>query len=557
MEDTSSESRVFDAWKASGSGTRVDIGLTLIDLLQGAHPGHHLTRVTHGGSCDLLGFAKAGHAVCTLDVDGGYVAERRVSGGRPGRTGQSPVSLVDETVFASYAYSWGGVDYIVYDVTFNDASIQNTVKHTYVLAPLGEESTQQHHPATDALLLAVGKWSVALHEELWVFDNGMWSKSKSLYKAVQHASWDDVVLDPVLKDGLTRDVHGFFDSKAVYAALRVPWKRGVIMHGEPGNGKTMSLKAIVASLAARRPAPVPALYVKSFDACAGPKWSIKSIFAQARVLAPCVLILEDLDSLVADESRSYFLNEVDGLESNDGILIIGSTNHLDGLDDAITKRPSRFDRKYHFQLPDEAQRVEYCRYWSRKFAAGQDDDAAPTVDFPDELCGVIAKVTEGYSFAYLKELFITSLLALARGGVVPDGGADAAIQDVAASDSGSDMVMVIVADTADTADTDENTAEKSKDEEEGAGEKKDKAGEDGDKKKVKKPMPHVDIPEGLRDNSFLKVVMHEARILWDQMDNSGDELVEKKKAETGNSNGSSMRFNGADIARARRARRAH
>ena len=57
------------------------------------------------------------------------------------------------------------------------------------------------------------------------------------------------------------------------------------------------------------------------------------------------MVLEDLDSLINDENRSFFLNQLDGLENNDGLLVIGSTNHYDRLDPAITKRPSRFDRK--------------------------------------------------------------------------------------------------------------------------------------------------------------------------------------------------------------------
>lgn len=68
-------------------------------------------------------------------------------------------------------------------------------------------------------------------------------------------------------------------------------------------------------------------------------------FAKARAEAPCVLILEDLDSLINDNNRSFFLNQLDGLENNDGLLVIGTTNHFERLDPAITKRPSRFDRK--------------------------------------------------------------------------------------------------------------------------------------------------------------------------------------------------------------------
>lgn len=73
--------------------------------------------------------------------------------------------------------------------------------------------------------------------------------------------------------------------------------------------------------------PVPSLYVKSFVGCNGPQHAIMQIFRKARESSPCFLVFEDLDCLVTDALRSYFLNEVDGLQSNNGILILGSTNH--------------------------------------------------------------------------------------------------------------------------------------------------------------------------------------------------------------------------------------
>ena len=119
-----------------------------------------------------------------------------------------------------------------------------------------------------------------------------------------------------------------------------------------------------------------------------PERSIALVFAKAREFAPCYLVFEDLDSIVNDRVRSYFLNEVDGLKSNDGILMVGSTNHLDRLDPGISKRPSRFDRKYYFPDPDYEQRVQYAKYWQGKL---KDND---TVEFPDDLCPAIAKITE-------------------------------------------------------------------------------------------------------------------------------------------------------------------
>ena len=76
-----------------------------------------------------------------------------------------------------------------------------------------------------------------------------------------------------------------------------------------------------------RPTPVPTLYVKSLGY--DPEYGIRSVFQKARSTAPCLLLFEDLDSLISPQVRSYFLNEVDGLEDNDGILMLGSTNHCE------------------------------------------------------------------------------------------------------------------------------------------------------------------------------------------------------------------------------------
>lgn len=155
------------------------------------------------------------------------------------------------------------------------------------------------------------------------------------------------------------------------------------------------------------PSPIPTLYVRSLSSYAGPEYAISSIFHKARQYAPCYLIFEDLDSIVTDDVRSYFLNEVDGLESNNGILMIGSTNHLERLDPGISKRPSRFDRKYFFPNPDEAQRVAYCKFWRKKLDGSED------VEFPQVLDKAIAGITDGFSFAYMQEAFVASLLAIA------------------------------------------------------------------------------------------------------------------------------------------------
>lgn len=75
-----------------------------------------------------------------------------------------------------------------------------------------------------------------------------------------------------------------------------------------------------------RPQSVACLYVKSFSNYDA-EYGIRRVFQKARQTAPCLLIFEDVDSLVTPSSRSYFLNEIDGLGKYEGICMVGSTNH--------------------------------------------------------------------------------------------------------------------------------------------------------------------------------------------------------------------------------------
>src|SRR6185295_4864728 len=119
----------------------------------------------------------------------------------------------------------------------------------------------------------------------------------------------------------------------------------------------------------------PCLYVKSFSSQnADNHHNIRTVFSQARETAPCILVLEDLDSLITDHNRSFFLNELDGFAANTGVVTIASTNYLERLDPAIMARPSRFDRKYHFGQPRSVERLSYLELW----AARLDDEMRPS-----------------------------------------------------------------------------------------------------------------------------------------------------------------------------------
>jgi AAA+ superfamily predicted ATPase len=112
--------------------------------------------------------------------------------------------------------------------------------------------------------------------------------------------------------------------------------------------------------------------------------------------------MEDLDSLIDEENRAFFLNELDGFASNVGIVALATTNHPERLDPSIVDRPSRFDRKYHFELPALEERLAYIHLWNNGLQSN--------LRLSDAGIAAVAEQTEEFSFAYLKELFLSSIM---------------------------------------------------------------------------------------------------------------------------------------------------
>ncbi|KAJ7507987.1 P-loop containing nucleoside triphosphate hydrolase protein [Mycena galericulata] len=250
-------------------------------------------------------------------------------------------NIVDLIEFGAFQAAWKDYDFTIYTLTW---VLGFSITTMHFILHEGPETP------TRALVLASGLYDQSLHEEIW---------DHSLWEDVQSADWKDVILKDEFKTNLKKDIYGFFKSEAIYKELAIPWKRGLIMWGPPGNGKTISIKVIMKTCDALGFAP---LYVKSFQILRttarlqGEEASMLNVFNKARQLAPCVIVLEDLDALINDRNRSFFLN----------------------------------------QLDDREERALYLK--SNK-----------DIDFADSLVDEVADMTAKFSFAYLKEAFVSSL----------------------------------------------------------------------------------------------------------------------------------------------------
>lgn len=390
---------VYSEFYNNSTAPRINTDEVLVEAIRKHYPQLHLT-ITPSYNCSFLAYAAAGHAQA-IPADAADNSESkdlkwRMYMAPARRLGNNPGFLYDATQFGKYIYKWRDNEYILYNVIGSDGPYKNAMSYL-----LGTPSTN------DELMLAACQYMHDVHNSVLVFDGGQWQQSRELWQSVQNSNWDDVILDAGMKKSIIGEVTKFFNSQERYKKLKVPWKRGVIFHGPPGNGKTISIKAMMHSLYDKAD-PIPTLYVRSLASYGGPEYSVNQIFSRARKTAPCLLVFEDLDSIVTDAVRSYFLNEVDGLQSNDGIMMVGSTNHLERLDPGISKRPSRFDRKYLFPDPNLEERIKYCEYWREKLSDNED------VEFPELLNEAIAKITDGFSFAYIQEAFVAALLAIAN-----------------------------------------------------------------------------------------------------------------------------------------------
>lgn len=162
----------------------------------------------------------------------------------------------------------------------------------------------------------------------------------------------DVILDDKIWKQLDINAINVFRRNAEYKKKQIPTKRGIILEGPPGNGKSMVVKYLENELRGE----VTFIYVT--DGLVSGGGSVSRIFDMAQHYSPCVLIFEDVDSI--GSSRDFggssitpeLLSRLDGLEKLEDFVIIATTNYPEKIDDALRNRPNRFDRRIRIKRPE-------------------------------------------------------------------------------------------------------------------------------------------------------------------------------------------------------------
>jgi len=219
---------------------------------------------------------------------------------------------------------------------------------------------------------------------------------------VDRITMDDVILKDEIKRRIISGTVDMIKNMEVYRKNNLPIKRGILMEGEPGTGKTLVSKALCNQM------DCTFIWVTADD-IRYPE-HVSYIYQMARELSPSIVLFEDID-YIGKSRESYrdssfdkitgeLLNQMDGIESNEGIITLASSNYPELLDKALRNRPGRFDIRVKFDLPDEDQREKMLT----KFIGN--------ISISDIKMKDMVNMTKGYTGAYIKEL-ITATIMLA------------------------------------------------------------------------------------------------------------------------------------------------
>ncbi|MBM3149913.1 MAG: ATP-binding protein, partial [Chloroflexi bacterium] len=185
-------------------------------------------------------------------------------------------------------------------------------------------------------------------------------------------SWDDLALSPELKEQIRTNTVDFLARREELAKYSILPRRGVMLAGEPGTGKTLVLKIIMSQ------SPGVTCILASAARLVSSQY-IYDLYFVARDLRPSIVFLEDID-LIGEDRRKYkgqalptLLAQLDGLaEVCTEVVTVATTNFIEDIDDALKKRPSRFDRIIELSLPDLEQRRRYVELLSRRIPMDED-----------------------------------------------------------------------------------------------------------------------------------------------------------------------------------------
>jgi predicted AAA+ superfamily ATPase len=195
---------------------------------------------------------------------------------------------------------------------------------------------------------------------------------------------------------ILKDIQNFWDRREKYKEYNFVHKRGILMYGEPGCGKSGIIQLISQQLIDNDGIIINIKDHEDVDYFT----DFIATFRKIEPNRPLIVLLEDIDSIAGENSHqtSRLLNILDGVKQIEDVVYIATTNYPEKLQDRITNRPSRFDRRYKVELPNDEIREAYIRH-------KLNEDDIKGIDIQEWV-----KRTEGMSLSHLKEVVISTIV---------------------------------------------------------------------------------------------------------------------------------------------------
>ena len=237
------------------------------------------------------------------------------------------------------------------------------------------------------------------------------SNAKVYVKSADGIKFDDVAGEEEAKENLAEIVE-YLHNPEKYREIGANMPKGVLLVGPPGTGKTMLAKAVAGESNVPFFSMSGSEFVEMFVGMGASK--VRDLFRQAKEKAPCIVFIDEIDAIgkkrqgnmsgndEREQTLNQLLTEMDGFDSNNGVIILAATNQPDSLDPALT-RPGRFDRRVPVELPDLKGREEILKVHAKKIKL------AENVDF-----NKIARMASGASGAELANIVNEAALRAVR-----------------------------------------------------------------------------------------------------------------------------------------------
>ena len=248
-----------------------------------------------------------------------------------------------------------------------------------------------------------------------VMSFGMGKSNAKIYVQSTHGiRFDDVAGEDEAKESLA-EIVDYLHNPSKYTDAGASMPKGILLVGPPGTGKTMLAKAVAGESNVPFFSISGSEFVEMFVGMGASK--VRDLFSQAKEKAPCIVFIDEIDAIgqkrsggamggndEREQTLNQLLTEMDGFESNNGVIILAATNRPESLDPALT-RPGRFDRRVPVELPDLAGREAILKVHARKIKPAED------VDFH-----TIARMASGASGAELANIINEAALRAVRNG---------------------------------------------------------------------------------------------------------------------------------------------